>query len=136
MLGRFLKSDDGAQERAMRPNRQVGVYRPRQVLLASDTPRHKKRGAGLLAANQCKLLGLMAMAACVIGLVLTHCIHARVTDLQAKAAQLQASYSAFADENTRLVATEGQAASKIQVVALAKRKLKLFEPDHGQVRRM
>ena len=120
----------------MRPNIHVRVYRPRQVMLAMDEPRHKKRGSALLSANQCKLLGLLAVAACIGGLALTHVIQVRVADLRAKADQLQTSFNAIAEENKRLVATEAQVASKTQVVALAKRKLKLCEPDHGQVRRM
>lgn len=102
----------------------------------SDKPRHKKRGSVLLSANQCKLLGLLALAACIGGLVLTHVIYSRVTDLRVKADQLQTSYTAIAEENKRLLAMETQLASKTQVVTLAKRKLKLYEPAQGQVRRM
>jgi len=102
----------------------------------SDKPRHKKRGSLLLSANQCVQLGFMVVAAFAIGLVLTHVIHSRVTDLRVKADQLHASYTAFAEENNRLLAMETQLASKTQVVTLAKRKLKLYEPAQGQVRRM
>jgi cell division protein FtsL len=121
---------------AMRPNIQVRVYRPRQIMFDSDKPRYKKRGSVLLPANQCKLLGLLAVAACIGGLVLTHALQVRVADLRTKADQLQASYTAFTEENKRLVATEAQLASKTQVVALATRKLKLYEPGHSQIRRM
>ncbi len=120
----------------MRPNIQVRVYRPRQVMLGMDKPRHKKRGSALLSANQCKQLGFMVVAAFAIGLVLTHVIHSRVTDLRGKADLLQTSYTGIAEENERLLATEAQLASKTQVVTLAKRKLKLYEPAQGQVRRM
>ena len=102
----------------------------------SDKPRYKKRGSVLLSANQWVQLGFMVVAAFAIGLVLTHVIHSRVTDLRVKADQLHASYTAFAEENKRLLATEAQLASKTQVVTFAKRKLKLYEPDQSQVRRM
>ena len=76
------------------------------------------------------------MAALVIGQGLTHFSHVKVIELQAKIDQLQTSNTIIADKNNRLVAAGAQQASKAQVVALAKRKLKLFEPDQGQVRRM
>lgn len=120
----------------MRPNIQVRVYRPRQIMFDSDKPRSRQRGSALLSANHCKLLGLLAVAACIGGLALTHVLHAKVANLRTKADQLQASYSAFVEENKRLVATEAQLASKTQVVMLATKKLKLYEPGQGQVRRM
>lgn len=121
----------------MRPfTAQVRVYRPRQVMFGLDKFGHKQQGLRRPAAIQYKRLGLMMMAAIVIGLGFTQIIHVRVTDLRGKADHLQVSYSVFADENKRLMATEAQLASKTQVVELAKRKLKLFEPDQGQVRRM
>lgn len=120
----------------MRPNIHVRVYRPRQVMLAMDEPRRKQRGSALLSGSQYKLLGLLAVAACIGGLALTHVIQTRVADLRVKADQLHASFNAISEENKRLMATEAQVASKTQVVALAKRKLKLIEPDQGQVRRM
>jgi cell division protein FtsL len=101
-----------------------------------DKPCSKNRGSALLSANQCKLLGLLAVAACIGGLALTHLFQVRVADLRTKADQLQTTYNVFAEENKRLLATEAQLASKTQVVALATRKLKLYEPGQGQVRRM
>jgi cell division protein FtsL len=102
----------------------------------SDKPRSRQRGSALLSANQCLLLGLLAVAACIGGLALTHVLHAKMADLRTKTDQLQASYNAFAEENKRLMATEAQLASKTQVVMLATKKLKLYEPGQGQVRRM
>ncbi len=120
----------------MRPNINVFVYRPRQVILAKRSPRKNTLHFVRLAPNQCKRLGLMVMAALVIGQGLTHFSHVKVIELQAKIDQLQTSNTIIADKNNRLVAAGAQQASKAQVVALAKRKLKLFEPDQGQVRRM
>lgn len=120
----------------MTPNIHVYVYRPRQVILAKGSPRKKPLHFVRLAPNQCKQLGLLLMAALVIGLGLTQFFHGRIVELQAKVDQLQTSYTVSADKNNRLVAAGAQVASKAQVVALAKRKLKLFEPDQGQVCRL
>ena len=46
----------------MRPNIQVRVYRPRQIMFDSDKPRPRQRGSALLSANRCKLLGLLVVA--------------------------------------------------------------------------
>ena len=50
--------------------------------------------------------------------------------------QLQARNITVANKNIRLLATRAQLASKTHILALAERKLNLFEPDKGQVRRM
>ncbi len=49
---------------------------------------------------------------------------------------MQARNITVANENIRLLATRAQLASKTHIVSLAERKLNLFEPDKGQVRRM
>jgi len=120
----------------MRPNISVHVYRPRQVLLTREKPEKNTLHFVLLPPNRYKRLGLMVVAALAIGWGLTHFFHLRIVELRAKVDQLQTNNTAMADENNRLVATGAQVASKTQVVTLAKRKLKLFEPDQGQVRRM
>lgn len=120
----------------MTPNIHVYVYRPRQVIPAKGSPRKNTLHFVRLAPNHCKQLGLIVMAALVIGLGLTQFFHVRIVDLQAKVDQLQISYTVIADKNNRLVATDAQVASKTQVVALAKRKLKLLEPAQGQVCRL
>ena len=120
----------------MRPNINVFVYRPSQVLLAKrSTPKNTLHFVRL-APNQSRQLGLMVIAALVIGLGLTHFIHIRIAELGAKVDQLQISNTVIADKNNRLVAAGAQEASQAQVVAMAKRKLKLFEPDQAQVRRI
>ena len=120
----------------MTPNIHVYVYRPRQVILAKGRPRKNTLHFACLAPHQCKQLGLMVMAALVIGLGLTQFFHVRIVALQAKVDQLQTSYTVIADKNNRLVDADAQVASKAQVVALAKRKLQLFEPDQRQVCRL
>ena len=118
----------------MRPNVQVRVFRPRQVILATGKPHNTKRG--VLASNQGKYLGWMVAVTFAIGLGLTQFLQVRMVALQAKVDQLHISNTAIVEENKRLMATETQVASETQVIALAKRKLHLFEPDHRQVRRM
>ena len=120
----------------MRSNINVCVYRPRQVILATGSPRKHTLPSTCLSPNQCKQLGVMVMAALAMGLGLTQFFHGKIVESQAKVGQLQASNTVIAHENNHLVATGAQVASRAQVVALARKKLKLFEPDQGQVRRM
>jgi len=121
----------------MRPNINVRAYRPRQVILATKgKPRKNTRSFELLSPNHCKQLGLMAVVALGIGLGLTQFFHGRIVELQSRVDQLHTSNTVIVEKNNRLVAAGAQVSSKTQVVALAKRKLKLFEPDQGQVRRM
>jgi uncharacterized protein HemX len=104
--------------------------------LAKEKPRKTSPRFALLSAAQCKLIGMVVVVALVVGFGLTQVLHGRMVELRAKADQLQASNTAIANENIRLLAARAQVASKTQVTALAKTKLKLFEPDQGQVRRM
>lgn len=125
----------------MTPNASVRVYRPRQVVLTKAgltkvMPRNASRRITLLSAAHCKCLGAIGVAVLIIGLGVTQFVHGRMVALQAKADEIQASNTSIANENIRLLAARAQVASKTQVAALAKTKLKLFEPDQGQVRRM
>lgn len=120
----------------MTSNINVHVYRPRQVILTKGNPRKNTLGSIRLSPYRCKQLGMMVMAALIMGLGLTQFSRVRIIELQAKVGQLQTSNAVIAHENDRLVACGAQMASKEQVVALAQRKLKLFEPDQGQVRRL
>jgi len=114
----------------------VRAYRPRQVMLAKEKPQKNTHCLVLLPPNQRKQLGLIMAMALVIGFGLTQFFHVRIVELRARIDQLQTSNAAIANENNRIEAAGVQLTSKTQIVALAKRKLKLFEPDHGQVRRM
>jgi len=120
----------------MTPNINIRVYRPRQRIQAKERPRKNTLHFVRLSLNQCKQLGMILMSALVIGLGLTQFFHVKIVELQAKVDQLQTRNTVIADENNRLVVTGAQVASKAQIVALAKRKLKLFEPAQGQVHRM
>jgi uncharacterized protein HemX len=89
-----------------------------------------------LPVDQGKILAIVVVAALVIGLGATQFLHGHMTDMQARVEQVRAKNTAIANENVRLLAARAQVASKTQVTALAKTKLKLFEPDQAQVRRM
>jgi uncharacterized protein HemX len=107
------------------------------VILAKEKPRKNTRCRFvLLSPDQSKKLGLIVAVALISGLGLTHFFHVRIVALRAKVHQLQTSNTVITDTNNRMEADGAHASSKTQVVALAQRKLKLFEPDRGQVRRM
>jgi len=121
----------------MTRNVSVRSYRPRQQVFSKAKSRQQSRGSALhLPLEQGKALAVMLAVALVIAVALTQFFHGKMTDMQARAEQLRARNSAIANENVRLLAARAQVASKTQVAALAKTKLKLFEPDQGQVRRM
>ena len=120
----------------MRPKIDVPVYRPRQKLLAKEKSQKNTQGCAFLPRPQWKQLSLMVVVALVIGLGLTQFFHVRMLELQAKVGQIQVRISVIAAENQRLVNADVQVTSTTQVVALAERKLKLFEPNKEQVRRM
>jgi hypothetical protein len=100
------------------------------------SPRSKVRLAFQLSVEQGKVLAIVAAVALVLGLALSLIFQGRIADLQAGAEQMRSRNAAIANENVKLLAARAQVASKTQVAALAKSKLKLFEPDQGQVRRM
>lgn len=120
----------------MSSSMRVRTYRPRQMVVTKASARKQPVIAFRLPGEQGKMLAAMAGVALVLGLALTQVFHGQVVDMRAKAGQLQARNTAIANENVRLLAARAQVASKTQVAALAKTKLKLFEPDQGQVRRM
>ena len=114
----------------------VRAYRPRQVMLAKEKPQKNTLRFVLLPPNQRKQLGLIVAMALVIGFGLTQFFHARIVELRATVHQLQTRNTAIADQNKRFEAGDAQVASKTVIVAIAQRKLKLYIPDHGQVRRL
>jgi len=120
----------------MSPNVRVRAYRPRQLALSKAKARQRSWIAFRVPGEQGKMLAAMAGVAVVLGLALTQVFHGQVVDMQAAAEQLRARNTAIANENVRLLAARAQVASKTQIASLAKTRLKLFEPDQGQVRRM
>jgi len=120
----------------MTPHNNVRAYRPRQVPPVSNMPAKKARPMGLTSPGQWKLLGATTAAVLIISLGLMQFFHARIVALQVRIDRLQTCNAAIAAENKRIEAVGDQVGSRSQVVALAKRKLNLFEPDHGQVHRM
>lgn len=120
----------------MRPNINEFVYRPRQVVLAKKRSKKKTPLFVFLSFAQCKALAMMIVTASVTGQGITQFLHVKMLELQAKVDHLQARNTTIAEEHNRLLSAECQLASKTQIVALAKRKLKLFKPDKEQVHRL
>ncbi len=88
-----------------------------------------------LGREQRRVLSVAAGIA-LMALAITHHVHGRISDALERSEQLQARNITVANENIRLLATRAQLASKTRITSLAERKLNLFEPDKGQVRRM
>ena len=122
----------------MRPDVQVHVYRPRQVVFARERPRSRssRRELRLPFSGHSRRWGAMVLVAFAIGLGLTQLLHGRIVALRAQADRLQLGNTVIVAEHQRLLAMEAEVASETQVVALAKRKLYLFAPDKRQVRHM
>lgn len=122
----------------MAPNVSVQTYKPRQQVLLKGKGKHRRRlGFSLhLLTEQGKIIGIMVTIALVIGLVFTQFFHGQTSSMQATIEQLRAKNMAMTNKNIALLVVRAQATSKTQIVALAKMKLKLFEPGQGQVRRM
>lgn len=120
----------------MMPNVSVRTYKPRQQLFSKEKPRKRFQFPLHLSVEQGKIIGVVFAVALVISLALTQFFHGQLSSMQAQAEILQARNNTIANENIRLLASRAQVASKTHIAALAKTKLKLFEPDQGQVRRM
>ena len=116
----------------------VRSYRPRQVAFdkSGNQIKTSARHPDFQRPRYGKALSLMTLAALSVGLGLSQYIHARIQTLQSKADLLRASKSVMVEKNNSLVLLEAQISAKAQVITLAKRKLKLLEPDQGQVRRL
>lgn len=120
----------------MTPNVSVRTFKPRQQVFSKEQPQARPRNRFSFPAEQARMLAIASAVLVVLGLGLTMVIQGKMGDLQGRAEQLRARNTAVADENVRLLAARAQLSSKAQVVALAKTKLHLFEPDQRQVRRM
>lgn len=120
----------------MTPNVSVRTFRPRQQVLTREQAQVQPRFRCSLPVAQAKTFAIVTGVALVLAVGVTQIIHGRMGELHGKAEQLRARNTVVANENVRLLATRAQLSSKAQVVALAKTKLHLFEPDQRQVRRM
>ena len=120
----------------MTPNVSVRTFKPRQQVFSKEQPQARPRFRCSFPVQQAKMLAVASAVLVVVGVGLTQIIQGRMSELQGRAEQLRARNTAVADENVRLLAARAQLSSKAQVVALAKTKLLLFEPDQRQVRRM
>ena len=113
----------------------IRTYRPQQ-LAVRESRRAFPRLRIALSRDERRVLIVAAGLALMAGLAITQLFHGRINDTMERTQQLQARNITVANENIRLLATRAQLASKTQILALAERKLNLFEPDKGQVRRM
>lgn len=120
----------------MTPNVSVRTFKPRQQVFSKEQSLARPRFRCNFSFEQAKVLAIVLAVVVVLGVGLTQIIQGGMGDLQGRAEQLRARNTAVADENVRLLAARAQLSSKAQVVALAKTKLHLFEPDQRQVRRM
>lgn len=120
----------------MVPNVSVRTFKPRQQVFSKEQPQARPRFRCSFSVEHLKMLAIVSVVLVVVGVGLTQVIQGRMGDLLGRAEQLRTRNTTVADENVRLLATRAQLSSKEQVVALAKTKLHLFEPDQRQVRRM
>ena len=111
------------------------VYRPSQLALKSE-----QRAWGsirlALSSGQKKILAIAVGVGLVAGLAATQLVAGHIDSALARVQQLQAANATISNENVRLLAARAQLASKTHIMALAERKLRLFEPVKGQVHRM
>jgi hypothetical protein len=113
----------------------IRTYRPQQ-LSVRESRRVVLRSRIALSREQRWLLTATAGVALAVGLAITQLLYGQVKEATERSQLLQARNSTVANENIRLLATRAQLASKAHILAVAERKLNLFEPDKGQVRRM
>lgn len=119
----------------MIPGVQIRNYRQRQAACTSKHPWLPKVTINL-RSNQMKiLLGGVALAV-VMGSIMTHGLYGRILASQERVQQLRAEHNVIATKNMQLLAARAQLSSRTHVLALAEKKLKLFEPEKGQVHRM
>jgi hypothetical protein len=116
-------------------NVNIRRYRPQQAIFNSRR-REAVRLDLSITREQYKVLGILAIAALVIGLMITQVFHYRSVAARAEIERLQTMHAALGDEHVRLLATRAQLMSKAHVLVLAGAKFDLFEPNTTQVRRM
>lgn len=119
----------------MIPSVQIRNYRQRQAACTS-----KRQGLPKITINlrsyQMKILLAGAALAVVMGSIMTHGLYGRILASQERVQQLRAEHNVIATKNMQLLAARAQLTSRTHVLALAEKKLKLFEPEKGQVHRM
>ena len=116
-------------------NVNIRRYRPQQAMFNSGR-RETARLDLSISREQYKVLGILAAAALVLGLLITQVFHYRSVAARAEIERLQTMHAALGNEHVRLLATRAQLASKAYVLVLAGTKFDLFEPEATQVRRM
>lgn len=119
----------------MIPGVQIRSYRQKQPTSTSKL-RNLPKAFFSLRSHQMKILiGGVALAV-VMGSIMIHGLYGRILASQERVRQLRAEHNVIATKNMQLLAMRAQLSSRAHVLALAERKLKLFEPEKGQVHRM
>lgn len=119
----------------MRAGVSVRSYRPVQVSFRSAKPAAPRLGLHLSSAQR-KWLSLMVGSALVIGVAGTQFFHGRMVDMRGGAEKVRTANARISTENIRLLSVRAQLTSKDHILALAGKKLNLFEPGQGQWHRM
>ena len=115
----------------------VNVRNFRQKPMSLTSGRQLKPGVKIaLPAESLKYLVGAIVLAVFMGSIMSYGLHGRILSARERVQQLRAENSVVATKNVHLLAARAQLTSKMQVVALAEKKLKLFEPEKGQVHRM
>ena len=115
----------------------VNVRNFRQKPMSLTSTRPAKPGIRIsFPAEYLRYLLAAVVLAAVMGSIMSYGLHGRILGARERVQQLRAENSIVATKNVHLLAARAQLASKLQVVALAEKKLKLFEPEKGQVHRM
>lgn len=119
----------------MRAGVNVRSYRPVQVSFRSAKPAAPRMSLNLSSAQR-KWLCLMVGSALVIGVTGTQFFHGRMVEMRTNAEKVRTVNGHISTENIRLLSMRAQLTSKDHIVALAGKKLNLFEPGQGQLHRM
>ena len=119
----------------MIPGVQIRNYRQKQAASTSKLRNLSPADISLRSQQMKILIGSVALAV-VMGSIMTHGLYGRILASQERVQQLRAEHNVIATKNMQLLAVRAQLTSRTHVLALAEKKLKLFEPEKGQVHRM
>ena len=113
----------------------IRKYKQRQKPFVAGRQTMSQYGK-IFSLDRIRFLTGVSAAAIIVGSLITYGIHGRIVHSMERVQQLRVKNAAVANENVHLLAARAQLASKTHVLALAEKKLKLFEPEKGQVHRM
>lgn len=119
----------------MRAGVNVRSYRPVQASLRSARPVTPRVGLSISSVQR-KWIALMVGSALVMGVGVTQFFHGRMVEMRSRAEKVRTVNAHISTENIRLLSVRAQLSSKDHILALAGKKLHLFEPGQGQWHRM